>query len=193
MAELAASAVAFRSHLDPCFVILHVLMASPLPLCAGAMPAYDTSFSGLPNLSISTTPAMTVSAVTWFFCIRRTAGESLPHTTREVIRIRIGPSMPIILPICAPKHALSYDYAKDRASICLCANYESYLRHERQAGLDNTKGFKRCRGTLSFAADGTTPSELAPDGVHPCYRITKMPHPRYDEIRTFRPQSQRYS
>ena len=22
---------------------------------------------------------------------------------------------------------LSYDYAKDRASICLCANYESYL------------------------------------------------------------------
>ena len=64
MAELAASTVAFRSHMDPCFVILPILTVSPLLLCDGAMPAYDTSFSGLPNLSISTTSAMTVSAVT---------------------------------------------------------------------------------------------------------------------------------
>ena len=64
MAELAASTVAFRSHMDPCFVILPILTVSLLPLCAGAMPAYDTSSSGLPNLSISTTSAVTVSAVT---------------------------------------------------------------------------------------------------------------------------------
>ena len=51
MAELAASTVAFRSHPDR-FVILPILMTAPLLLCDGAVPAYGTSFSGLPNLSI---------------------------------------------------------------------------------------------------------------------------------------------